>query len=298
MSTPGLKFNVDPALIRNRLSGGGSKKNKISYFKPSKEKSQTVKLVPFTEGNDIGIAVENGYPIIEVKQHFPLKDYFQGNFKKIVSPMTFGEPDPIITMFFELRTQYADNLDDEQVKNFLQPLEGKSRYFSFVLHETSAGNELKLWSYPYGTFKQICAFLAEPDELGDILDPDNGHALNVKMNSDNTTTILLKQKVTQLTEDDIELIMNQPSLKDNFQYESEAELLRILDCYLSEETSDNSEVTSEPEPKTEIEEVEKPVIKPVVVTTKEKTEEPKPKTEDVKPKTDNANFKALFNKNK
>lgn len=306
MSANKLKFTYNPKSIKERLSGNG--KSKINYVKLVKGKKVTVRLVPFKEGNDLGLAVVDGCPIMELKQYYELQDYFPGKIKNIWSPSSFGEKDPILEYYYELRSQLADEgkLDNEDVKQFLKPIEPKSRYFSFVLVETDAGNELKLWSYPYGTFKNLMEMLSDPDEYGDILDPENGHSLNLKREENNSTSISIKPKPTPLTDNDIELIMNQPSLEGYFKYESEEVLANILNSYLETdvEGEDESEEESQDFPTDEVEEesddsqdeelIDEDESKEEDVVTKTKTTTTTKSTSDAK-----KDFSNLFNtKNK
>jgi hypothetical protein len=296
MSAAKLNFSINPKAIKDRLANGGGGKSKINYLKLLPNKKVNLRLVPFKEGNDLGIAVAEGCPIIELRQYYGLRDYFPGKYKNIYSPSSFDEEDPIKNKYFEMRKQFEEEgkLDIQEYKDFLSPLESKSRYFSFVLLETPAGNELKLWSYPYGTFKSIMDILSDPDTYGDILDPENGHSLIVTMGSDNRTSVSVKPKATVLTEDDIDTILNQPSLEGYFKYESYEVLEDILNRYLETdvdvEDGDDEDEYEEDFPTDEVETFSKEEDE------SDDTEEEEEEEAPVKSK--NNEFKKLFEQKK
>jgi len=295
MSAAKLNFSINPKAIKDRLANGGGGKSKINYLKLLPNKKVNLRLVPFKEGNDLGISVTEGCPIIELRQYYGLRDYFPGKYKNIYSPSSFGEEDPIKDKYFEMRKQFEEEgkLDIQEYKDFLSPLESKSRYFSFVLLETPAGNELKLWSYPYGTFKSIMDILSDPDTYGDILDPENGHSLIVTMGSDNRTSVSVKPKATTLTEDDIDTILNQPSLEGYFKYESYEVLEDILNRYLETdvdvEDGDDEDEYEEDFPTDEVE---------TSSEEEDESDDTEEEEEEVSVKSKNNEFKKLFEQKK
>jgi len=227
---------IDINAIKNKLQALQSKTTKQeNLWKPAPGTHQ-VRIVPYIHNR------EN--PFLEM--------YFHYNFsgKNILSPMSFGRPDPIVEFAEKLKS--TANKDDWKMGKSLEP---KMRCYVPVLIRGKESEGVKFWGFGKTVYQELLGFITDPD-YGDITDPMNGRDITVEFKSkENTgkdypeTSIRVKPNVTPMTDskDVLELIKNQPKITELFKEFSYEEIDNLLQNWLN--PSETPEAPKEDETK-------------------------------------------------
>ena len=152
--------------IKQKLEGLQSKPQqgqKIDYstiyWKPSIGKQQ-IRIVPskYNPSN----------PFTELKFYYGITN------KVMLSPLSYGEKDPIALFAAKLREEYTK-------ENFLlaKKLDPKTRYFVPVVVRGEEDKGTRLWQFGKQVYEELLA-LAVDDEIGDYTDIVNGRDLTVE----------------------------------------------------------------------------------------------------------------------
>ena len=226
-----MAINLDA--IRNRLNGLKNSSNRSSnIWKPEPGEHQ-IRIVPYTHNR------EN--PFIEL--------YFYYNFgekRSILSPSSFGRPDPILE--FAKKLQQAGDKENWVTGKKMEP---KMRTYVPVLVRGQESEGVKFWAFGKKIYQELLAFIADPD-YGDITDLHEGRDIVVTVKSAEEagtnyadTTIRIKPKQTPATDNDAVLakITDQPEITELHPELSYEELKSHLTTYLgiSEELSQEIE---------------------------------------------------------
>jgi hypothetical protein len=217
--------------MRNRLSamqskqaGKGSGEKKSVFWKPSVGK-QVVRVVPskYNKKN----------PFTEMYFHYGIGK------NTMVSPINFGEKDPIVEFAKQLRTT-----SDKENWRLAKKLDPKMRIFVPVVVRGEEAEGVKLWQFGKELYMDFLN-LADNEDVGDFTDVVNGRDITlttvgpeVTGTNYNKTTIMPKVKETQLADSKsaIEALLdNQPNPMEVFKKYSYEEMKQSLQEWLTPE---------------------------------------------------------------
>ena len=220
----------------NQLQNTSSTAN--AFWKPQPGKSQ-IRITPYIENKD--------NPFVELFFHYSLVPK-----KTVLSPLTFGRPDPV--------QQFADKLKgsgdkDEWIQG--KRIEPKMRTFAPVIVRGEESEGVKWWGFGKTVYQELLAIIADPD-YGDISDVMTGRDIVVERqtaaeagNQYGKTTIRVKPNQTALVEDanlSDNLLKNQPNIVELYTEPSFDELKGHLQNFLNpsaaEETKSETEMVS------------------------------------------------------
>ena len=224
-----MAINLDA--IRNRLNGLKNANNRTSnIWKPEPGEHQ-IRIVPYAHDR------EN--PFIELFFHYNLIK------KSVVSPQSFGRPDPIVE--FAEKLKQTGSKEDWLIGRKLEP---KMRTYVPVIVRGQENEGVKFWGFGKQLYQELLSFIADPD-YGDITDLKEGRDIVVTVKSAEEagksyaeTTIRIKPKQTPATENPevIEKIKEQPSITELYPEPSYTELKSYLQSWMGEAESQSEEV--------------------------------------------------------
>lgn len=225
---------IDLNAIRNKLNKLQTTNQRTSnLWKPEPGKNQ-LRIVPYQHNK------EN--PFMELFFHYDLGK------RNYLSPVTFGEPDPVLEFAEQLKS--SGNSDDWKLGKKLEP---KMRTYLPVLVRGKESEGVKMWGFGKQVYQELLTFIADPD-YGDITDPTSGRDLVITYTPPEgserfpKTTIMVKPNVTPATEDKnvAEMVMNgQTDIFDIYKKCTYDDLKAALATWLNGgdegATSDNSD---------------------------------------------------------
>lgn len=236
-------MNVD--LIKNKLNElstpKGSNSNKkdekaLSFWKPSIGK-QLVRFVPSKNNPD--------NPFTELYFHYGIGK------RTIISPLNFGEKDPIVEFTKELRkTKEPENW------KLAKKLEPKMRVFAPVIVRGEEDKGVRLWEFGKEVYQSLLS-LATDEEVGDYTDILEGRDMKVEtVGPDSTGTTYNKSKVlpalktSTLSDDQTEVekwLKQQPEPTSFYKKYTFDEIKGFLAEWLNPEAEAENVPTSEPQ---------------------------------------------------
>jgi len=187
---------IDLNAIRSKLNKLQTTNQRTSnLWKPEPGKNQ-LRIVPYQHNKD--------NPFMELYFHYDLGK------RNYLSPLTFGEPDPVLEFAEQLKS--SGNSDDWKLGKKLEP---KMRTYLPVLVRGKESEGVKMWGFGKQVYQELLTFIADPD-YGDITDPSSGRDLVITYTPPEgserypKTTIMVKPNVTPATEDKnvAEMVMN------------------------------------------------------------------------------------------
>lgn len=212
---------IDLNAIRNRLNSLQTKVQKTdALWKPTMGKQQ-IRLVPYVHNRD--------NPFIELYFHFD----FGG--KTILSPVSFGEKDPIVEFAEQLKAT-----KDREDYNLAKKLTPKMRAYVPILVRGQESEGVKFWGFGKQVYQEILQFFADPD-YGDLTDPTGGRDITVEFKSAAEvgksypeTFIRVKPSTTPMTDDKnvVQLVKEQVDLTTIFKRYTYDELKGMLETWL------------------------------------------------------------------
>ena len=224
----------------NDLQSKPTKGQKIDYstiyWKPSIGKQQ-IRIVPS--------AYNTTNPFTELKFHYGV-----GPNKVMISPLNFGEKDPIALFAGKLREGEYDK------ENYIlaKKLDPKTRYFVPVVVRGEEDKGARLWQFGKQVYEELLS-LAVDDEIGDYTDIVNGRDLTIETVGPeatgtpyNKSSVRVRLKTTSLSEnkDTVETWLNeQPNPEELFKRYTFDEMKSALEKWLSPEV-DSEEVNTTP----------------------------------------------------
>lgn len=217
--------------MRNRLSamqskqsGKGSGEKKSVFWKPSVGK-QIIRVVPNKHNKK--------NPFTEMYFHYGIGK------NTMVSPINFGEKDPIVEFAKQLRTT-----SDKENWRLAKKLDPKMRIFVPVIVRGEEGEGVRLWQFGKELYMDFLN-LADNEDVGDFTDVMNGRDITlttvgpeVTGTNYNKTTIMPKVKETPLADDKAtmnSLLENQPNPMEVFKKYSYDEMKQALQEWLTPE---------------------------------------------------------------
>lgn len=217
--------------MRNRLSamqskqsGKGNGEKKSVFWKPSVGK-QVIRVVPskYNKKN----------PFTEMYFHYGIGK------NTMVSPINWGEKDPIVEFAKQLRTT-----SDKENWRLAKKLDPKMRIFVPVIVRGEESEGVKLWQFGKELYMDFLN-LADNEDVGDFTDVMSGRDITlttvgpeVTGTNYNKTTIMPKVKETALADDKAtmtSLLENQPNPMEVFKKYSYDEMKQALQEWLTPE---------------------------------------------------------------
>jgi len=219
-----MAINLDAIKQKlNSLQNVTSKQNNLWKPEPG---TQVVRIVPYQHNR------ENRF--IEL--------YFHYNFggKSVLSPMSFGRPDPILEFGEKLKS--TGNSDDWKAGKKLEPT---MRCYVPIIVRGKEDEGVKFWGFGKSVYQELLGFIADPD-YGDITDPVAGRDVAVEFKAaDQTgksfpeTSIRVKPNQTPVTDNKsvLEKLANQPKATDIFKEYTYDEMTKLLHNWLDPENA-------------------------------------------------------------
>ena len=224
-----MAINLDA--IRNRLNGLKNANNRTSnIWKPEPGEHQ-IRIVPYTHNR------EN--PFIEL--HF----YYNLGKKSLLSPSSFGRPDPVLE--FAKKLQQAGDKESWVAGKKMEP---KMRTYVPVIVRGQENEGVKFWGFGKQIYQELLSFIADPD-YGDITDLHEGRDIVVTVKSAEEagksyaeTTIRIKPKQTPATDNDavLEKIKDQPAITELYPEPSYEELKSQLLSWMGQNEEQSQEI--------------------------------------------------------
>lgn len=178
--------------------------------------------------------------------------YFHFNLKKIpvLSPMSYGEPDPIVE--FSNKLKKTGSKEDFLLARKLEP---KLRIFAPIVVRGAENEGIKIWGFGKTVANELMGFIIDPD-YGNIADTINGRDIVVTSitpaeagNQYGNTKILVKPNKSALHTDAAmvqRLLEVQPVIPDLYTKNTYDELKEILKNYLEPSEEKKEEVKDAP----------------------------------------------------
>ena len=222
---------IDLDSIRQRLqtmqqsTNTGGNNSADSFWKPTVGKTQ-VRIVPY--------AFDKNNPFIELYFHYEIGK------RTIISPTSFGRPDPIVE--FAEKLKRSGDKEDWKLGKKIEP---KFRCYVPVIVRGKESEGVKFWAFGKSIYTELLSIIADPD-YGDITDLMHGRDITVEYTAAEkegafpTTTVRVKPSQTPATSDkDIaEMIVNkQKNITDLFTELTYEEMREALGKWLNPETN-------------------------------------------------------------
>ena len=235
MDLNALKQKLDTLQSKGKQSGEKIDYSTI-YWKPTIGKQQ-IRIVPS--------AYDASNPFAELRFHYGITN------KVMISPLNFGEKDPIALFAQKLREgEYSK-------ENYVlaKKLDPKTRYFVPVVVRGEEDKGVRLWQFGKLVYEELLA-LALDDEIGDYTDIVNGRDITVETvgpestgTNYNKSSVRVRLKTSPLSEDSslVEKWTNeQPNPKEGlFKRYTFDEMKSALEKWLSPE-SNEEEISQNP----------------------------------------------------
>ena len=233
---------MDLNAIKQKLDGlqqktqtGPKKDYSLIFWRPTVGKQQ-IRIVPskFNESN----------PFTELKFYYGITN------KVMLSPLNFGEKDPIALFASKLREEYTK-------ENYVlaKKLDAKNRIFVPVVVRGEEDKGVRLWQFGKIVYEELLA-LALDDEIGDYTDIVSGRDLTIETVGPESTgtpynksSVRVRLKSTPLSEDakQVETWSNeQPDPTNEFKRFTFDEMKVALEKWLSPEEDGEEVVTTAP----------------------------------------------------
>lgn len=206
--------------------GSGQKMDRSQYFWKAQLGKQQIRVVPSVVNKD--------NPFQEVYFHYGI-----GN-RTMISPINFGEKDPIVEFAKELRkTSEPENW------RLAKKLEPKMRVFAPVVVRGEEEKGARYWEFGKQIYQELLS-LANDEDIGDFTDTSNGFDMTVEVVQGNPypqTSVRVKPKQTPLSDDNDAVekwTTEQPELFKYFKKYSYDEMKEALAGFLNPEESQES----------------------------------------------------------
>jgi hypothetical protein len=219
----------------------------LTFFKPGLGK-HLVRFVPYKENT------EN--PFVELYFHYGIGP------KVMISPISFGEKDPIVEFANTLKK--SKDPEDWKLAKKLQP---KMRTFALVVDRKEEEKGPRWFDFGKNVYQALLA-LAADEEVGDFTDILQGRDIKIDVTAGanyNETSVMPAMKLTPLSKNNelVEKWLNeQPELISNYKKYSFDEIKGFLEKWLNPEESIDVEVPSTESTQNKVFEIKdhKPVV--------------------------------------
>ncbi len=230
-----LKQKLDT--LQSKPQGGQKTDYSTIFWRPTVGKQQ-IRIVPST--------FDSSNPFTELKFYYGITN------KVMISPLNFGEKDPIALFAGKLRE------GEYNKENYVlaKKLDAKNRIFVPVVVRGEEDKGVRLWQFGKQVYEELLA-LAVDDEIGDYTDIVNGRDLTVETVGPESTgtpynksSVRVRLKTSPLSEDAAlveEWTSKQPNPKEGlFKQYSFDEMKSALEKWLSPEEDSEEEVIAAP----------------------------------------------------
>jgi hypothetical protein len=229
-----LKQKLDS--LQQKQTAGGNKTDYTKIFWRPTVGKQQVRIVPsvYNKKN----------PFTELKFYYGITN------KVMISPLNFGEKDPIALFASKLREEYNK-------ENYIlaKKLDAKTRVFIPVVVRGEEDKGVRLWQFGKQVYEELLA-LAIDEEIGDYTDVSSGRDLTVETVGPevtgtpyNRSSVRVRLKTSQLHEDSSKVetwLKEQPNPKELFKRFSFDEMKSALEKWLAPEEDSEGDIISEP----------------------------------------------------
>ena len=234
---------MDLNAIKQKLDGlqqkqqtGPKKDYSLIFWRPTVGKQQ-IRIVPS--------AINPKNPFTELKFYYGITN------KVMISPLNFGEKDPIALFASKLREEYTK-------ENYVlaKKLDPKVRIFAPVVVRGEEDKGVRLWQFGKTVYEELLS-LAVDDEIGDYTDIVNGRDITVETVGPESTgtpynksSVRVRLKTSPLSEDSNTVqtwLKEQPNPEELFKRYTFEEMKSALEKWLSpEDAADEGDIISEP----------------------------------------------------
>ena len=235
---------MDLSLLKQKLDGlqqkpqsGGQKTDYTKIFWRPTVGKQQVRIVPS--------AFDSKNPFKELKFYYGITN------KVMISPLNFGEKDPIYLFAQKLREEYNK-------ENYIlaKKLDAKTRIFAPVVVRGEEDKGVRLWQFGKTVYEELLA-LAVDEEIGDYTDVAGGRDLTVETVGPESTgtpynksSVRVRLKTSPLSEDSTTVetwLKEQPNPEELFKRYTFDEMKSALEKWLSpEDAAEEGDIISEP----------------------------------------------------
>jgi len=203
--------------------GSGQKTDRSLYFWKAQTGKQQIRFVPSVMNKD--------NPFQEVYFHYGIGE------RTMISPINFGEKDPIVEFSKELRkTSEPENW------RLAKKLEPKMRTFAPVIVRGEEDKGVRYWEFGKQIYQELLS-LANDEDIGDFTNIENGFDMTVEVIQGNPypqTSIRVKPKQTPLStisSNADDWVKTQPELFKYYKKYSYDEMKEALTTFLNPEES-------------------------------------------------------------
>ena len=235
---------MDLSLLKQKLDGlqqkpqsGGQKTDYTKIFWRPTVGKQQIRIVPS--------AFDSKNPFKELKFYYGITN------KVMISPLNFGEKDPIYLFAQKLREEY-----NKENYVLAKKLDAKNRVFVPVVVRGEEDKGVRLWQFGKLVYEELLA-LAVDDEIGDYTDIVNGRDLTVETVGPeatgtpyNKSSVRVRLKTSPLSEDKDTVqtwLKEQPNPEELFKRYTFDEMKSALEKWLApEDAADEGDIISEP----------------------------------------------------
>lgn len=216
-----MGINLDS--VHKKLDALKNASNRTSNIWKPEPGEHLVRIVPYSGNLE--------YPFIELYFHYNLGK------RSILSPSSFGRPDPVIE--FAEKLKQTGSKEDWIMGRKLEP---KMRTYTPIIVRGHEKEGVKFWGFGKQVYEQILDIIRDPD-YGDISDLKTGRDIVVTVKSAEEagknyaeTSIRVKPKESAATSDAsvIEKIKTQPEVVDLWPEPSYEELSNQLKSWLGD----------------------------------------------------------------
>ena len=221
--------------LQQKTPTGQKRDYSLTFWRPPVGKQQ-IRIVPsvYTPKN----------PFTELKFYYGITN------KVMVSPLSYGEKDPIALFANKLRADYNR-------ENFLlaKKLDPKTRIFAPVIVRGEEDKGVRLWQFGKQLYEELLS-LAVDEEIGDYTDIVNGRDITVDTVGPESTgtpynksSVRVKMTQTPISKDASQVTLwttEQPDPNAEFKKFTFDEMKSALEKWLSPEDDNEEEIISEP----------------------------------------------------
>ena len=228
-----LKQKLDT--LQQKQSTGQKRDYSLTFWRPTVGKQQ-IRIVPS--------AFNPKNPFSELKFYYGITN------KVMVSPLNFGEKDPIALFAGKLREEY--NKENYILAKKLDP---KTRIFAPVVVRGEEDKGVRLWQFGKLVYEELLS-LAVDEEIGDYTDVSSGRDLTVETvgpestgTQYNKSSVRVRLKTTPLSSDASKVetwLKDQPEPVKLFKRFTFDEMKSALEKWLSPEVEEEGSISSEP----------------------------------------------------
>jgi hypothetical protein len=231
-----MALNLDAlkAKLQELQSSSTGKKNSDVFWKPPVGKSQ-IRIVPY--------AFDKSNPFQELYFHYEIGK------KTMLSPVSFGKPDPIVE--FSEKLKKSGDKEDWKLGRKIEP---KFRCYVPVIVRGQESEGVKFYAFGKKIYTELLGVIADPD-YGDITDLMGGRDITIECVAPDkdgaypTYTVRVKPNTTPATEDKEvanKIVNEQPELTKMFSELSYEEMKEELAKWLNPDSNEADGTVTKP----------------------------------------------------